>query len=558
MIKTLKVQNFALVNNIEINFQEGFNVLFGETGAGKSIILKSIYYLLGAKFNKSDVRSGEKFVKVSAVFDISKTTQDVLARFGINACDEILISRATELPSKNECRINGEMVTLEMLSEVASTLLDFYGQHENMALLKASNHISMLDDFASSELAKAKKEVSTLYAEYHAVISELSKFGGSAENRERLLDLLNYQIKEIESANIQPNEDEEIETKLYAYRNSEKVNNTLESSLKKLDDNMGVLPYLKDTTKLLGGLVQFDADADGFIQRLDSCFFEIQDIADQLKLKLDANRFSERELEDLDQRLDKIKSIKKKYGKTLPEVFEFLDSACNQRDELLGAEEKIQELTKKLEGIEVNLKQKSSILTELRKKYAEQFEKKINSELSELGMKNANLKVDFNQSSTFSANGVDVVEFLFSANLGQGLKPLSKTISGGEMSRLMLVVKLITADKDAVGTLIFDEVDSGISGEIGSAMAKKIAKISSRYQVICITHLPQVCAMADAFFYVSKNAVNGKTESKIEQITSPRIEESIAKLSGGKFDTQTSIAHAKELLTWARDFKKSI
>ncbi|MBR4408008.1 MAG: DNA repair protein RecN [Clostridia bacterium] len=558
MIKTLKVQNFALVNNIEINFQEGFNVLFGETGAGKSIILKSIYYLLGAKFNKSDVRSGEKFVKVSAVFDISKTTQDVLARFGINACDEILISRATELPSKNECRINGEMVTLEMLSEVASTLLDFYGQHENMALLKASNHISMLDDFASSELAKAKKEVSTLYAEYHAVISELSKFGGSAENRERLLDLLNYQIKEIESANIQPNEDEEIETKLYAYRNSEKVNNILESSFKKLDDNMGVLPYLKDTTKLLGGLVQFDADADGFIQRLDSCFFEIQDIADQLKLKLDANRFSERELEDLDQRLDKIKSIKKKYGKTLPEVFEFLDSACNQRDELLGAEEKIQELTKKLEGIEVNLKQKSSILTELRKKYAEQFEKKINSELSELGMKNANLKVDFNQSSTFSANGVDVVEFLFSANLGQGLKPLSKTISGGEMSRLMLVVKLITADKDAVGTLIFDEVDSGISGEIGSAMAKKIAKISSRYQVICITHLPQVCAMADAFFYVSKNAVNGKTESKIEQITSPRIEESIAKLSGGKFDTQTSIAHAKELLTWARDFKKSI
>lgn len=558
MIKTLKVQNFALVNNIEINFQEGFNVLFGETGAGKSIILKSIYYLLGAKFNKSDVRSGEKFVKVSAVFDISKTTQDVLARFGINACDEILISRATELPSKNECRINGEMVTLEMLSEVASTLLDFYGQHENMALLKASNHISMLDDFASSELAKAKKEVSTLYAEYHAVISELSKFGGSAENRERLLDLLNYQIKEIESANIQPNEDEEIETKLYAYRNSEKVNNILESSFKKLDDNMGVLPYLKDTTKLLGGLVQFDIDADGFIQRLDSCFFEIQDIADQLKLKLDANRFSERELEDLDQRLDKIKSIKKKYGKTLPEVFEFLDSACNQRDELLGAEEKIQELTKKLEGIEVNLKQKSSVLTELRKKYAEQFEKKINSELSELGMKNANLKVDFNQSSSFSANGVDVAEFLFSANLGQGLKPLSKTISGGEMSRLMLVVKLITADKDAVGTLIFDEVDSGISGEIGSAMAKKIAKISSRYQVICITHLPQVCAMADAFFYVSKNAVNGKTESKIEQITSPRIEESIAKLSGGKFDTQTSIAHAKELLTWARDFKKSI
>ena len=558
MIKTLKIQNFALVNNIEINFKTGFNVLFGETGAGKSVILKSIYYLLGAKFYKTDVRSGEKFVKVSAVFDISFKTKILLERFGIKANDEILISRMTELPAKNECRINGEIVTLEMLTEVAESLLDFYGQHENMVLLKASNHLKILDDFCFDKISVAKSQVYNLYSKYNSIKDEIAKLGGSAENRARVLDLLDYQIQEIESADIKLGEDVDIENKLYACRNSEKINNILESSFEKLDSNSGVLQTLTETTKILNGLVHFDSEAEDYIKRLDSCFFEVQDIAEQLKIKLLANSYSEHELEKFDERLDKIKNIKKKYGKTLEEVFVFLDNAKKQRDDLINAEEKIKKLTNDLAKVEEELTQRSQFLSLKRKMGATDFADKINKELAELGMKNARLSVDFKESSTFTYNGIDIVEFLFSANLGQSLKPLSKTISGGEMSRLMLAIKLITADKDSVDTLIFDEVDSGISGEIGSAIAMKIAKIAKKYQVICITHLPQVCAMADVFFYVSKNVVNGKTESKVEEIFSPKVEESIAKLSGGKFDTEASIAHAVELLVWAKEFKQEL
>ena len=555
MIKTLQIQNFALVNTVEINFQSGFNVLFGETGAGKSIILKSIYYLLGAKFNKTDVRSGEKFVKVSATFDASAKTREALQKLGLNPNDEVLISRYTELPARNECRINGEIVSLDMLAEVAETLLDFYGQHENMLLLKTSNHLKILDDFSPSTTAQTRHEVYELYTQYNQIKAQIDGLGGSEAERARKLDLLDYQINEIENANLAPNEDIELEEKLYNAKNHEKICEVIYSALDKIGRGSAVLDNLNHATKILSKYSEIDPTANEYIEKLDNCFFEIENIAEILENDINKYDYSQAQIEEMFLRADAIKTLKKKYGHTIEEIMTFQTDAIKQREALLGAEETLAALKTELAKVEDELKSKSLHLSTLRKENAQGFEKGINTELAELGMKNARICVNFKTTSTYTQSGIDNVEFLFSANLGQDLKPLSKTISGGEMSRLMLAIKLITADQDAVGTLIFDEIDAGISGEIGSAIAKKIAKIARKYQVICISHLPQVCAMADAFFYVSKNVTGGKTQSKVEILKSPQIEEAIAKLSGGKFDTETSIAHAVELMTWAKEWK---
>lgn len=560
MIKFLKINNFALAKNIEINFlDKSFNVLIGETGAGKTIILKSILFVLGEKFSKNDIRTGQDFVKVSAIFEnISKKSKSILQKFGIPNTNEVLISRQADIKGKADCRINGEIVTLTMLKELGETLVSVYGQHENTLLLKVSNHLKILDSYKPEILKKYKYNLSNLIDEYKFLKANFIEFGGDKENRLRQLELLNYQINEITRLNPQPEEDIELENQINNIKNFEKISNIVYNAVDGIIGNASASEKIKDASKIIRHLVEYDEDYQKLSDKLESIYFDMVDIGDELNSKIKDQNFTQSDLERLDERLDEIKMLKKKYGSSIKEVIEFLDKAKLDKENLINTEEKIDEITKKLCELENKILCECNTLSNKRKDLAVELENKIQTELSLLGMKNTKLKVLFSKSQTFSKNGNDEIEFLFSANLGQDLKPLSKIISGGEMSRFMLALKNIISEDDNKSTLIFDEIDSGISGEIGSAIAEKIAILSKNNQIICITHLPQVCAMADNYIYVYKQVENNETTSLTNVLFGNDIILAISKLSGGDFSSQISFAHAQELKNWATNFKNHI
>lgn len=561
MIKQLKIKNFALIKDLELNFKNGFNVLIGETGAGKSIIINALSFVLGGKANRSQIRSGQQEIKVEAIFEgFNETTKNVLQEMGQSEEDIIILSRKYDIDSKTECRINGNIITLSMLKHLAETLMDFYGQHDSQMLLKTNKHIEILDSYKPELLSETKLRLSELMSDYRKINAEINSLGGSFENRERMLDLLEYQINEIEQVNPKIDEFEQIENRLLEIRNSEKISNALKTSYENLDGANSAIQYIKNSVRVISSITQYDPKLENFKERLNSAMYEIQDLAESLKEELKNKTFSEFELEELDARLDKLKVLKRKYGNTIQEILVFLEKSKIEQDKLKNVDDEIEKLTSKLNTIKAQLELNSLKLSELRQKIAVEIEKDIKKELAFIGMKNAEFKINFDNENkeNFSENGIDNVEFLFSANLGESLKPLSKTISGGEMSRFMLALKNIIATKDGVETLVFDEIDSGISGEVGSAIAERIALLSKNCQVICITHLPQVTAMGDNYFYVYKVLDNLSTQTLVKTLNEENLYPILAKLSGNKFKTEIALAHAKELKTWANNYKKSI
>lgn len=561
MIKQLKIKNFALIKNLELNFKNGFNVLIGETGAGKSIIINALSFVLGLKANRSQIRSGQQEINVEAIFEsFSEATKKVLQELGQPEDEILILNRKYDKSGKTECRLNGNIITLSMLKRLAETLMDFYGQHDSQMLLKTNKHIEILDSYKPELLSETKFHLSKLMGEYKKINAEINSLGGSFENRERMLDLLEYQINEIEQVNPKIGEFEKIEARLFEIRNSEKISNALKTSYENLDGTNSALQYIKNSIKAISSITQYDQKLEDFKERLNSTMYEIQDIAESLKDELKNKAYSEFELEELDTRLDALKALKRKYGNTIQEVLTFLENSKIEQEKLKNVDEEIEKLTSMLNANKSQLKLNSLKLSELRQKIAIEIEQNIKNELAFIGMKNAEFKINFNNENkeNFSENGIDNIEFLFSANLGESLKPLTKTISGGEMSRFMLALKNIIATKDGVETLVFDEIDSGISGEIGSAIAERIALLSKNFQVICITHLPQVTAMGDNYFYVYKVLDNFSTETLVKTLNEENLYPILAKLSGNKFKTEIALAHAKELKTWANKYKKSI
>lgn len=565
MIKQLKIKNFALIKDLELNFKSGFNVLIGETGAGKSIIINALSFVLGGKSNKSQIRSGETEIKVEAVFEgFGSSTKNALQELGQPEEDIIILSRKYNVDGKTECRINGAFATLSMLKQLAETLVDFYGQHDSQLLLKTSKHIEILDSYKPELLSEIKLRLAELMGEYKKLNADINSLGGTFENRERMLDLLEYQINEIEKVNPKTGEFEEIENRLLEIRNSEKISNALKTTYENLDGTNSAVQYIKNSVKSLSNITQFNPKFESFKERLNSSMYEIQDLADIFKVELKNMTYSQFELEELDDRLDNLKMLKRKYGNTIEEVLDFLEKSKKERDKLLSVDDEVERLSSKLNLNKQQLETSSLKLSELRRKIAVEIEKNIKKELAFIGMKNADFKINFenqtsdNDKKNFSENGTDNVEFLFSANLGETLKPLTKTISGGEMSRFMLALKNIIASKDGVETLVFDEIDSGISGEIGSAIAERIAFLSKNFQVLCITHLPQVTAMGDNYFYVYKVSDQSSTQTLVQLLDEENLYPILAKLSGNKFKTEIALAHAKELKSWANNYKSSI
>lgn len=562
MIDSLHIQNVALIEDLTLNLERGLNILSGETGAGKSIIIDSLNFVLGERTDKTLIRNGAQKAEVTAVFsDVSKDVESALNEFGIEP-DDVLILKRAMTKDKNECRINGTQVTLNMLKNVGEKLVDIHGQHEHQSLLKVSTHVHLLDAFGGENIEKAKKNLQKSYFLYKELSEEFQSIG-DAETRERKLDVLNYQIEELKEAELVEGEEEKLLADRKKYRNAEKILNATKdaSALVNGGSDFSVVGTLNKAINLLNVAGAFDENFLKVAERLESAKIDVKDVGDELEGFVDDLSFDDYSLEKVEKRLEKVRQIIRKYGGSVESANEFLKNAEEEYDFLINADARAIKLEKEIKKTQAELLECAEKLSDIRKKYAKSFEKEINDQLKELGMPSARFSVSFDDEDKFvddvTANGFDKVEFLISANKGEPLKPLQKIISGGEMSRFMLALKNITARLDGIDTMVFDEIDTGISGYIAQVVAEKLFNISVDRQVIAVTHLPQLASMADNHYKIEKHETADKTITSDTKLDTDGELQEISRLIGGNTYSEHALPHALEMKKHADEYKKS-
>lgn len=562
MLSQLSVENIALIDKLELTLSNGLNVLSGETGAGKSIIIDSLNFVLGERADKSLIRYGTDYAVVQAVFEdyLTPSVKQYLDDLGIEAEDVLILRRKMSVDGKNECRINGRISTLSILKGLTEMLVDIHGQHEHQSLLKSSNHIGLLDDMGEGEVKNAKIAVEKAHKQYVSLKHEYAKFGDASE-RERKLDVLTYQIEEIEKADVKEGEEEELLAQRKRIRNMEKILSALSDAKRILDgyDAQSVSASIKNCSSLLSSISSYDDDIAPLTDRLDSAKVEIADISDTLEDMLERLDFDARSAEKVEERLEVVRTILHKYGGSYDALQKFYQNASEEANMLANASETVEKLEKEIKSAQKQILSDAKKLTELRIKVANKFEKNITKELCDLGMSGSTFKVDIkstDDADEISANGADSVEFLISPNVGEPLKPLAKIISGGEMSRFMLALKNIVAGIDGIGTMVFDEIDTGISGNISAVVSEKMCNISRNRQVIAVTHMPSLAAMADSHYLIAKSTQNGKTLTHVDLLEDDTDE--VARLIGGNDYSKYAVPHAHEMKAWAQRYKESI
>ena len=562
MLAQLTIENIALIDKLELDLKNGLNILSGETGAGKSIIIDSLNFVLGERADKSLIRYGTDYAIVQAVFEeyVTPSVSEYLDDIGIECEDVLIIRRKMSVDGKNECRINGRVSTLSILKGLTELLVDIHGQHEHQSLLKSANHIKLLDDIGAAKIASVKQDVAKEHTRYVALKRELSRFGDESE-RERKLDILSFQIDEIEKADVKDGEEDELLQARKRIRNMEKIMSALSDAKNTLDgyDSSSVSASIKNSSNLLGTISSYDDTVAPLIDRLDDAKIEIKDIADTLSDMLERLDFDARSAEKIEERLEVVRNILHKYGGNFDNLQKFYEDAKKEAELLSGAAQTVEDLQVEIEKAKSGLQKSARKLTELRQEVANKFESDITRELKDLGMGGSTFKVDFvttDDVDQISANGADTIEFLFSANVGEPMKPLAKIISGGEMSRFMLAFKNIVAGVDGIGTMVFDEIDTGISGNISAVVSEKMCNISRDRQVIAVTHMPSLAAMADNHYLIAKSTENGKTLTHINLLEDDTDE--VARLIGGNDYSQFAVPHAKEMKAWAERYKQSL
>lgn len=565
MLEKLNIKNVALIKSLEINFQSGFNVILGETGAGKSIIIDSLNFALGSKADKTLIRAGEETMAVSALFvDVSNNVKSILCGFGLDESDEVLLSRTYSQTGKGEARINGEIVAISMLKQIGEALVDSYGQNESIALLKQKNHLEILDLYKPKDEIQIKDEIQNLIDKLNELNLKIKKLGGDEASRERQIDLLSFQTNEIENANLQENEDEILEEKLKKLSNSEKIMEAISSAFELLGNENGAIATLKQSLNNLRSVERYDDKIKILSQKLDESIINIDELCEEIYSLSNDYDFNENELNQMIERRDVLDSLKRKYGGSLENVLKYLSEASEELEMLKNSKDILNSLENDKKKLLEVAAEKFNELGKIRRAHALEIEQKLSTALAELGILKAQFKVNFfpivrsiEEVETFSLNCMEDVEFLFSANLGEELKPLAKTISGGEMNRFMLAFKNIIADINGPSTLIFDEIDSGISGKVATQVAEKIAKLSKTYQVLCISHLPQVASMGDCFFFVSKSSDGERTQTSIKMLSNEEIAFQIALLTYGSVDDK-KLELTREMLALNKEIKNKI
>lgn len=569
MIKNLIINNIALIDRLDIDFQAGLTVLSGETGSGKSIIIDSLAFVLGDRADKTLIKYGEESAEVTALFEIEKDCPVLakLSEYGYGDDTEVLVNRKMSVSGKNEIRINGKTATLAMLKDICSELADIFGQGQHLSLLDEKNQLSVLDAFC--DFHGADTELRSMWSpKLSDVNRQLKSFGGSDAERERLLDILKFQIDEIKSAELDEKEEDELLSAHKRMVNVEKISSAVSAAVENLQADLGAINNVSAAESSLRQIANLEDSTGELIHRLQTARIEIEDVSASLESLLDSVDFSPSEVDRMEARLEKIRQIKRKYGGSVSDALQFLKNAEAQYDNLLNSSARIEELNAEKQAILKKMFELSAVKSEERKRTADKLSQRIMRELDDLGMRGTRFEVEFEDTEDFesyanspSADGYDKVRFMMSANVGEPLKPLSKVISGGEMSRFMLAVKNITALAEKIPTMVFDEIDTGISGNMAQMVANKLAGVSHNkqngYQCIVITHLPQICAMADANLYINKYEKDGKTFTGVNRLTTlEQRSEEVARLMGSV--GQHALVNARELIEWSDNYKKSI
>ena len=562
MLQTLNIQNVALIERAMLNFDEKLNVISGETGAGKSILLDSLSFVFGGRADKSLIRSGERSMKVEAIFSNIQPHQVefISQTFGVDVETELFISRELDVNGKNTCKINGELVAVAQVKKICSLLVDIHGQTDHLSILDNEYQLKTIDMFGKNSqylLAELEK----LIEEHKQIEKQISSLGGSETEKQNLIDLYSYQINEIEQAKIEDGEFEALVAEKKEMSQFEKINECLKnahSSLSASGFDENPLSRMNSATKFMQSIEELNEHYKETNERLKSCLIELQDIAECLMHDLENNTFDEQRFNYVDTRIDFIKTLFRKYGGSYESLKSYYEEIVGKLDNLIYGQEKYEKLCAEKEQVleQINLVQNK--LTNVRKESAEKLKKELENELKILGMPNAKLDIAFDKiAEPFSLLGADKVEFMFSANMGFELKPLNKVVSGGEMSRVMLAYKIVLSSVDDIHTIVFDEIDSGLSGNIASVVAEYMARLSKNKQILAVSHLPQICAMADTNIKVEKHSENNKTISQSIVLTGELLHQEIARLMGANIDEVGMLASAN--LKYKSDaYKKSI
>lgn len=562
MLERLIIKNIALISSLDIELGGGLNVLTGETGAGKSIIIDSVNLVLGERASKDLIAVNQQKARVEALFSIKNndTVKSLLNDNGLlSEDDELILMREITASGKSLCRINGEVVPLATLHLIADSLVDVHGQHTHQSLLDPKKHMHMVDEFNASEIIPVRNKVAELYRAYTEVERKLNSGFVSAEERERRIDILAYQINEIETAHLYAGEEEEITAELAVLSNAERISSSLDIASDIISGDRGSLGSVRKAADALSRISDISAVYSDIYERINSLYYELEDASYQLRDLSLSFEFSPERLNELENRMDYLNSLKRKYGGSIEAVLEFMQNCKTELEELSSSDEIRERLIKELARLKSEYFEASARLTALRNQAAQALSENVTKQLHELGMVNAQFTYVNNVSDEkLHINGSDSIEFMFSANAGEPCKPLAKVASGGELSRIMLAIKTVCADADAIPTLIFDEIDSGISGVTAIKVGEKMARIAASHQVLCITHLPQIAAYADSHFLVEKTMKNGETHSSLRQLGDEERRTELARIMGSVNADESAVKYAQELISASEKYKLSI
>ncbi|AOO74210.1 DNA repair protein RecN [Ligilactobacillus salivarius] len=555
MLQELSIKDFAIIDEIQISFQPKMTVLTGETGAGKSIIIDALGLLAGGRGSTEFIRKGEKKAVIQGLFTLPReaNTYNILEEYGIDSEDgQIILQRDLYRGGRNICRINGMMVNLATLRKVGETLIDIHGQNEHQELMKPENHIDLLDEY-DKKTSELRNQYQVVYQNYRKLKLSMEKKEADEKAWAQRLDMLNFQVKEIGEAGLKINEEDELVEEKNKLDNFQTIHDALELSYQILSgEKIDVVGNLGNAMNELSDISDLSENLQEINTKISDAFYSLEDVARDISDELDSMEWNGERLNEIEERLELIHQLKRKYGDTIEDILHYHIRIVKELREMENAEQNSEKQERQLSEALEKVKELAIKLSKQRKKSAKKLEKMIHEQLSALYMDKAVFEVKFLNNSKLYSKGIDKVEFYIQTNPGEEMGPLAKIASGGELSRIMLALKTIFSQKMGVTSIIFDEVDTGVSGRVAQAIAEKISQISNNSQVLCITHLPQVAAIADNHYYISKSVNDGRTETSLEELDEKQKIREIARMLSGSEITELTLKHAEELIKMSK------
>ncbi|MBC1336691.1 DNA repair protein RecN [Listeria innocua] len=562
MLQEMTIKNFAIIESLSLTFQEGMTVLTGETGAGKSIIIDALGLLVGGRGSTDFIRHGEERLELQGLFALAEDNlacRNALLENGIDASDDmVVLERSLFRSGKNSCRINGKLVTTVLLRQIGSKLIDIHSQHEHQELMNEEFHLSLLDRFAADKIKPALTKYQTNFKEYQTILREWQNWTKNERELAQRLDMLRFQQQEIENANLQAGEEDRLLEQKNVLANFEKLNENLQGAYTAIQGEPGGLEFIGEAMRQMEAAASIHTDYKAVSEAISSSYYMLEDSMSQIRQSLDQLEFQPEELNQIESRLNDLNQLKRKYGKTIEDIIQYEKEISTEMEKLTDSESHVGHLETKMATLKTELTKQASTLTDIRKKAAATLEKQIKQELNQLYMEKAIFSVRFESDKTeLTDSGQDSVVFYMSTNPGEPLKPLAKIASGGELSRMMLALKTIFSRHQGITSIIFDEVDTGVSGRVGQAIAEKIYAVSVGSQVLCISHLPQVAAMANHHYYITKKVQNKRTTTSVTILKGEQKVEEISRMIAGIEVTELTKQHAKEMIQQAEKVKQT-